>query len=169
MVKQNHGFVDVNSEPGMGTTFSVYLPRQDARVDSSSISEAAQPNLSGNETILLVEDEPAILKVTGRILERHGYTILAANSAEEAIRMAERHDGQIHLLITDVVMPEMNGLDLAGKLVSLYPNLRLLFMSGHTADIIAHEGMLDEGVHFIQKPFRMKDLAAKARKALDER
>ncbi len=127
---------------------------------------AAEPALRGHETILLVEDEPAILKLTTKMLEMQGYTVLAASTPGEAIRLAREHAGEIHLLMTDVVMPEMNGRDLAKNLLSLYPHLKRLFMSGYTADVIAHHGVLDEGVHFIQKPFSTKDLAAKVREAL---
>ena len=113
-----------------------------------------------------MEDEPAILKMTTTMLERQGYTVLAASTPGEAIRLAREHAGEIHLLMTDVVMPEMNGRDLAKNLLSLYPHLKRLFMSGYTADVIAHHGVLDEGVHFIQKPFSMESLAAKVREAL---
>ena len=114
-----------------------------------------------------MEDEPAILKMTRMMLEKLGYTVLAARTPGEAIRLAEEHAGEIHLLMTDVVMPEMNGRDLARTLLSLYPDLKRLFMSGYTANVIAHHGVLDEGVHFIQKPFSMKDLAAKVREVLE--
>jgi response regulator RpfG family c-di-GMP phosphodiesterase len=122
----------------------------------------------GNETILLVEDEPMILKMTTTMLELQGYKVLLAATPGEAIVLAKEHAGEIHILITDVVMPEMNGRDLAQKLLSLYPNLKRLFMSGYTANVIAHHGVLDEGIHFIQKPFSMIDLAANVREVLDE-
>jgi two-component system, cell cycle sensor histidine kinase and response regulator CckA len=105
-----------------------------------------------------VEDEPAILQMTTMMLTRLGYTVVPAATPGEAIRLALEYRGQINLLMTDVVMPEMNGRELAGNLLSHYPDLKRLFMSGYTADIIAHHGVLDEGVHFIQKPFSMKDL-----------
>jgi two-component system, cell cycle sensor histidine kinase and response regulator CckA len=103
----------------------------------------------GHETVLLVEDEPGILEMTTRMLERLGYTVLAAGTPGEAIRLAQEHSGRIDLLMTDVVMPEMNGRDLAKNLLSIYPDIRRLFMSGYTANVIAHHGVLDEGVHFI--------------------
>jgi DNA-binding NtrC family response regulator len=102
------------------------------------------------------------------MLEKQGYTVLATNTPGEAIRIAREHIGEINLLMTDVVMPEMNGRDLAKNLLSLYPNLKRLFMSGYTANVIAHHGVLDEGVHFIQKPFQKTDLAAKIRAVLDQ-
>ena len=118
--------------------------------------------------ILVVEDEAAILEVTTIMLQNQGYTVLAAATPGEAIDLAEKHAGEIHLLVTDVVMPEMNGRDLARNLLSLYPNLKRLFMSGYTANVIAHHGVLDQGVHFIQKPFTLHNLANKLREALSE-
>ena len=120
------------------------------------------------ETVLIVEDEESILKMTQMMLERMGYKVLVAGTPGEAIALAREHAGEIRLLITDVVMPEMNGRDLAGNLLSLYPNLKRLFMSGYTANVIAHHGVLDEGVQFIQKPFAKQDLAIKVREVLDE-
>ena len=117
--------------------------------------------------ILVVEDEPAILDMTKKMLERLGYTVLTASTPGEAIRLASAYAGVIHLLMTDVVMPEMNGRDLARNLLTSFPALKRLFMSGYTADVIAHQGVLDEGVHFIQKPFSKKDLAAKVSEALE--
>ncbi len=117
---------------------------------------------------MLVEDEPAILKMTETMLEKLGYTVLAASSPAEAVRVAEAPPGAIHLLMTDVVMPEANGRELAENLLSIHPGIKCLFMSGYTADVIAHRGMLDEGVHFVQKPFSKAELAAKVREALDE-
>ena len=168
MVKQNNGFIDVYSEPGQGTTFKIYLPRHAAEAGRTAKMDAAQPAARGHETILLVEDEPMILDIAVKMLERQGYTVLAAATPGEAIRLAREHAGEIHLLMTDVVMPEMNGRDLAKNLLSLYPNLKRLFMSGYTADVIAHHGVLDEGVQFIQKPFSVQTLAVKVREVLDE-
>ncbi len=121
----------------------------------------------GHGTILLVEDEPAILKVTSKMLESFGFQVLAVQTPSDAIRVAKEHAGEIRLLISDVVMPEMNGLDLAKNLASLYPEIRHLFMSGYIGDVIAHHHVLDEGVNFIQKPFSMEALSAKVREALD--
>jgi DNA-binding NtrC family response regulator len=120
------------------------------------------------ETVLIVEDEESILKMTQMMLERMGYKVLVAGTPGEAIALAREHAGEIHLLMTHVVVPEMNGRDLAGNLLSLYPNLKRLFMSGYTANVIAHHGVLDEGVQFIQKPFAKQDLAIKVREVLDE-
>ncbi len=167
IVRQNNGFIDVDSELNQGTTVKIYLPCHkgpDRQVREKGPSETAA---SGHETILLAEDEPMILDMTTAMLKLQGYNILAAATPGEAIRLAREHAGEIDLLITDVVMPEMNGRDLAKNLLSLYPDIKRLFMSGYTADVIAHHGVLDKGVHFIQKPFSLKDLAAKVRETLD--
>jgi PAS domain S-box-containing protein len=168
IVKQNNGFIDAYSEPGLGTTFKIYLPRHATEAGRTTKVDAAQSAASGHETILLVEDEPMILEITTKMLERQGYKVMAATTPGEAIRLAREHAGEIHLLMTDVVMPEMNGRDLAKNLLSLYPKLKRLFMSGYTADVIAHHGVLDEGVQFIQKPFSGQNLASRVREVLDE-
>ena len=166
IVRQNQGFINVYSEPAHGTTFNIYLPRHADKAARIQALGPAQPAAQGHETILLVEDEPSLLRMIMRTLEKLGYTVLAASTPGEAIRLAEEHPGTIHLLLTDVVMPEMNGRELAKRLLSLYPELKRLFVSGYTADVIAHHGVLDEGVHFIQKPFTVKALADKLRKAI---
>jgi CheY-like chemotaxis protein len=167
VASQNGGFVDVSSEVGGGSEFRVYMPRHEGR--SAAPSERAPSDLGhgGGETVLLVEDEPAILRLGAVMLERLGYRVITAATPGEAIRLARENSGEIRLLITDVVMPEMNGRDLARNLLSLYPDMSRLFMSGYTADVIAHHGVLDDGVHFLQKPFSTQDLAAKVREALD--
>jgi PAS domain S-box-containing protein len=166
-VSQNNGFVNVYSEPGHGTTFKIYLPLYAVRATPRPEQERAPAPAAGGETILLVEDEPAILKMTMLMLESMGYAIIAAATPGEAIRLAREHTGRIDLLMTDVVMPEMNGRELAVNLMSIYPDIRRLFMSGYTANVIAHQGVLDQGVHFIQKPFSMQVLSAKIREALN--
>lgn len=168
-VKQNNGFINIYSEPGHGTTFSIYLPRHKGPKKQNLAEGAALPISCGQETILLVEDEPAILKITSLMLEKQGYTVMQALTPGEAIRLAREHVGEIQLLMTDVIMPEMNGRDLAKNVQSLYPHIKRLFMSGYTADVIARHGVLDEGVHFIQKPFSLPTMAAKVREALDSR
>ena len=166
-VKQNNGFINVYSEPGEGTTFRIYLPRYRGDLGSSAPKEAGEATLGGEETILLVEDEPTILAMTTTMLQRLGYTVLAAASPREALGMAETHPGVIDLLVTDVIMPDMNGRDLAKMLLAAKPGLKCLFMSGYTADIIAIQGVLDEKVSFIQKPFSKTELAGKVRQILD--
>jgi PAS domain S-box-containing protein len=168
MVKQNNGFIDVSSQPDQGTTFRIYLPLHAAETGRKTKKDVTQLAARGNETILLVEDEPMILDIAVKILTRQGYTVMAAATPGEAIRLARESADEIHLLMTDVVMPEMNGRELAENLLSVYPNIKRLFMSGYTADVIAHHGVLDKGVQFIQKPFSVQTLAAKVREVLDE-
>ena len=167
IVKQNEGFINVYSEPGQGTTFRIYLPRHlgEAEAIREKVDTEAAPG--GHETVLLVEDEPAILKMGRRILEKLGYTVLFASTPSQALALAEKHAGSIHLLITDVVMPEMNGRELASRLLALYPDMKQLFVSGYTANVIAHHGVLDEGVSFLQKPFAVRSLASMVREVLD--
>ncbi|MCK4504952.1 MAG: PAS domain S-box protein [Candidatus Aegiribacteria sp.] len=167
IVKQNNGFIYVYSEPGEGTTFRIYLPRHAGKAAQIQKKDPAEPVRRGHETILLVEDEPAILKMATTMLERQGYTVLAATLPGEAIRLAGEYEKGINLLMTDVVMPEMNGRDLAENILLFYPDIKRLFMSGYTANVIAHRRVLDEGVNFIQKPFSMQDLATKVREVLD--
>ena len=167
IVKQNDGLIHVASEPGEGTTFRIYLPRfepQTARVPSE---DGTDKRPTGSETILLVEDDESILNLSKIILEGLGYTVLAAKAPGQAISLVEQHTSELHLLITDVVMPEMHGRELAEKLGSIRPNLKCLYMSGYTADVIAHRGILDEGVNFIQKPFGSNDFAVRVRQVLD--
>jgi PAS domain S-box-containing protein len=165
-VKQNNGFIDVYSEPGTGTTFKIYLPRCLDKSTAATTENPTEP-VKGHETILLVEDEPAILAMTKTILNKIGYNVLEAATPGEAMRLAREHSGTIHLFMTDVVMPEMNGRDLAKNILVLYPGIKRLFMSGYTADVIAHHGVLDDGVHFLQKPFNMNALSGKLREVLD--
>jgi len=168
IVKQNKGAIYAYSEPGEGTIFRIYLPRYVNKISSDySALAPTESTMGGPEIVLLVEDESMLLEMFQAMLEKLEYTVLVAGTPGEAIRLAEEHAGEIHLLMTDVVMPEMNGRDLAKRLLSLYPNIKRLFMSGYTADVIAHHGVLDEGMHFIQKPFTLKELALKVRKALD--
>jgi CheY-like chemotaxis protein len=166
IVKQNHGFINVYSEPDRGTTFKVYLSRHLGPAEHFQRAEAAEPTMRGQETVILVEDEPALLKLTKRMLERLGYQVLAASGPAEAIRIAAEHPGKIDLLMTDVVMPEMNGRDLALRLLSSKAGLKCLFMSGYTSNVIAHHGVLDKNVHFLPKPFSLKDLSEKIREVL---
>ncbi len=166
IVTQNDGFIDVSSEPGRGTTFRLYLPRHTAPAAPPRPEETDRPAPRGHETILLVEDEPSILNMTTLMLRRQGYTVLPAATPGAASALAAEHNGAIDLLMTDVVMPEMNGSDLASSLAERYPGLKCLFMSGYTSSMIARHGVLDEGVHFIQKPFTMHSLGTKVREAL---
>jgi PAS domain S-box-containing protein len=166
IVKQNDGFINVYSEPEKGTSFKIYLPRH-AGVDKEVATESIGAIPAGrNETVLIVEDEPTIMKVGEKILKSLGYRVLAAGKPSEAIRLAQENAGRIHLLLTDVVMPEMNGRELAQRLETLCPDIKTLYMSGYTSNVIAHQGVLDFGVNFIQKPLFINDLALKIRAAL---
>jgi PAS domain S-box-containing protein len=167
IVKQNNGFINVYSEPGQGTSFKIYLPKYVSEIDQAAKTRVVPPAETGLETILLVEDEPMILAMTTEMLHRLGYTVLPASTPKEALLLAEDSSRGINLLMTDVVMPEMNGRDLAKSLLALNPDLKCLFMSGYTANVIAHHGVLDKGISFLQKPFSRKDLAAKVRETLD--
>jgi PAS domain S-box-containing protein len=167
-IKQNNGFITTYSAPSQGTTFSIYLPRYRGKIEQMANEELPEPALRGSETILLVEDEPTILKMAATMLHRLGYSVLAAKAPADAIRLAEEYQGKIDLVLTDVIMPEMNGRDLAKILLTRHPGMKCLFMSGYAANIVAKQSILDEGMHFIQKPFSKKDIAAQVRKTLDD-
>ena len=167
IVKQNNGFINVYSEPGEGAAFRIYLPRHAGDVAAEGRAVVEEVPKGRGETLLVVEDEEAILKLAEQILSSYDYKVLTAPTPLEALQAAETHS--IDLLITDVVMPQMNGRELAEKLQSLYPRLKCLYMSGYTANAIAHRGVLEKGIQFIQKPFSPRELAAKVRTALDEK
>ena len=168
IVSQNGGWIDVNSEPGQGSTFQVYIPRATAAAQPPAAPQARAPEMTrGSETILIAEDEPTILNLAERVLARYGYSVLKAKSPQQAIEITREHEGPIDLLITDIVMPEMNGKDLYDQIVSMRPGVRAIFMSGYTANAITHQGVLQDGVLFLQKPFRAHELLASVREALD--
>jgi PAS domain S-box-containing protein len=167
IVRQNSGFINVYSEPGTGTTFRIYLPRYESEQAVANETRTSVEAPTGTETVLLVEDEESLLDLGTLLLEDLGYTVLAASCPNRALLIAEEFRGDIHLLLTDVIMPEMSGRDLRERLGASRPNLKSLFMSGYTAEVIAHHGVLHEGVHFLQKPFSVQDLAVKLREALN--
>jgi two-component system sensor histidine kinase EvgS len=167
IVNQNNGFINVHSEPGKGTTFNIYLPRYTGEIQEKTSAGVTDVILGVGETVLLVEDEVAILQMAGKVLRDYGYDVIAVNSAGEALELAEEHAGKIRLLITDVILPELNGRQLSEKIRTTNPKVKTLFMSGYTANVIAHRGILDEDVDFIQKPFSVKEFAAKVRLILD--
>jgi PAS domain S-box-containing protein len=168
VVKQNDGFINVYSEPNIGTTLRIYLARDEGENDEDSVDIAAPDSQTGSETILLVEDETTLLRLAQRLLEDRGYHVLAANAPQTAIEIAQNFDGHIHVLLTDVVMPEMSGRELWGHLCDAYPHLKCVFMSGYTANVIAEHGVLGEGVNFLQKPFSSSDLHRKLRAVIDD-
>jgi CheY-like chemotaxis protein len=167
IVKQNNGWISVYSEPDKGTTFNIYLPRAPYKAKVLPPKEDVKP-ARGTETVLFVEDDDSILQLGAAILKRFGYTVFTARSPGEALSLVRKQTGTIHLLITDVVMPGMNGKDLRDKIAALRPEIKVLFMSGYSADIIAHQGILESDVHFLQKPFSVNNLAAKVREVLEK-
>lgn len=170
IIKQNNGFIDIDSEPGLGTTFTIFLPRHKGRQAEPAQKQTQEMQLSGGgESILVVEDEPMNLDICKTMLESLGYQVIASANPEDALAIAGRHDGEIHLLITDVVMPGINGRDLSERIHSFYPGIRCIFMSGHTADMISQKGVLNETVNFIQKPFTISELAAKVQTVLGKK
>jgi PAS domain S-box-containing protein len=166
IVKQNNGTIHVYSEPEHGTIFKIYLPRSTGDTDEDR-EEIAIESLEGAETILVVEDESQVLSLAKRILEQHGYTIFTMKNPVEACDFVESYAGEINLLLTDVVMPEMNGRELERRIRKYMPDLKALYMSGYTANVIAKRGVLEEGVNFIRKPFAIEALAKKVREVLD--
>jgi PAS domain S-box-containing protein len=169
IIKQSGGLIWVYSEPGKGTTFKIYLPRLEGAAAVTEGVPAPASSDRGTETILLVEDEDLVRQVARRILERYGYTVLAAASGQQALDLSRQHAGPIHLMLTDVVMPGMSGQEIREDLQSKRPEMEVLFMSGHTENAIVHHGVLDEGTAFIQKPFKHEVLARKVREVLDHR
>jgi two-component system, cell cycle sensor histidine kinase and response regulator CckA len=167
IVKQNNGFIYVDSRPNSGTTFQIFFPRHTGSAIAMKDSALEQSLNSRGETLLLVEDEPNLLSMTIAMLEGAGYVVIAANAPEEALRLAEQHEGEIHLMITDVVMPNMNGFDLAKRLQTIRPTMKCLFVSGYSAGVFSNHRTLDEDAQILQKPFSKKELTAKAREVLD--
>jgi CheY-like chemotaxis protein len=166
IARQNGGSVRIYSEVGRGTTVRLYLPRLVGTEAPSPAAPAAAAPERGSETILLVEDEGQLRELAQEILEELGYHVIAAASPGEAISVCEKHEGRIDLLMTDVVMPVMNGRELAQRIRALKPEAKVLFTSGYTADAIAHHGVLEPGVVFLEKPFSIGTVAHKVRAAL---
>ncbi|MBC8090035.1 MAG: response regulator [Phycisphaerae bacterium] len=168
IVKQAGGHIFVYSELGLGTTFRIYLPHNDTSVGAQDRTRVgAPPALGGSETILLVEDEPHVRLLARRILTESGYTVIEAESGSEALVAATLHSGAIHLLISDVVLPGMNGPDVAERLHQSRPDMKVLFMSGYTPDASLHHRITQAGTPFLEKPFSRSGLATVVRATLD--
>jgi CheY-like chemotaxis protein len=167
IVKQSGGHIWVYSEPGQGTTFKVYLPRVEEKAEELKVKTAPPTSLEGEETIMVVEDDSALRELISTALRRYGFKVLEAGHGGEALLICERHNLPIHLMLSDVVMPQISGTALADRLRQLHPEMRVLYMSGYTEDAIIHHGVLDSKVNFIPKPFRMLALVQKVREVLD--
>jgi len=167
-VQQSGGFIWLYSEVGQGTSFKIYLPRVDAGEAQAAAEEAAVV-LDGSETVLVAEDEDAVRQIIEEALQARGYRVMVARDGNEALALAGRHTGQIDLLVTDVVMPDMNGRELSQRLTQVRPTIKTLYLSGYTDDAILHHGVLQEGVAFLQKPFSLGVLARKIRDVIEAR
>jgi two-component system, cell cycle sensor histidine kinase and response regulator CckA len=168
IVKQANGHLWVYSEPARGTTFKVLLPRAMADETATAVKPADQPVSQGTETILVVEDEPVVRKLAVRALAERGYDVLEAEDGESALALAQAHQGELSLLITDVVMPGMNGKQLADRLSAERPDLRVLYISGYAEHAVVRQGVLLEGIAFLSKPFDLSELARTVRDVLDK-
>ena len=166
VVKQSNGYIGVESEVGRGSTFSVYLPRAAQAVSRHGAEPASVPR-TGTETILLVDDQDGVRRVTRETLARHGYTVVEASSGKDALAVAESHNGSVQLMLTDVVMPGMDGRELARQIASDHPGIRILYMSGYADAVVGSNGVLVPGLAFLQKPFTPKRLLQKVREVLD--
>ena len=167
IVKQNNGLIQLYSEPGHGTTVKIYLPRHAGQERAMAPEAPLEQEPRGRETVLLVEDEESLRKLARAMLQHLGYRVVEASGPGEALALCEKHEGEIHLLLTDVVMPLMNGNELSQRIRAMRPSVRKLFMSGYTSNAISHHGVLEPGVAFIQKPFNRQELARKVREVLD--
>ncbi len=169
IVKQNGGHIELVSLPGKGTTFEIYLPRAEAENSIAEIPPQPESAQTGSETILLIEDEEPVRKLCTHALERLGYTVISATAGGEGLERVARIEGSIDALVTDVVLPDMRGPEIAERLRKVRPDIAVLFISGYTHDAIARDGVLEQDVNFLQKPFTMTKLGEKVRRMLDSR
>lgn len=169
IVQQNDGFIDVESRPGSGSTFRLYLPSHQELPETAGKETTAASATSAAGIVLLVEDEPTVLAMTEMMLKHLGYKVYSAANHEEAIGKARQQAGQLDVLLTDVVMPGINGRDLARQIIEICPNIAVLYMSGYTADVISQQGMVSQNIHFIQKPFDLPGLSVAIRETLKAR
>ncbi len=168
IVKQHGGNIWAYSEPGKGTSFKVYLPVSEENHAKQETTEKTDVELDGSGTILLVEDDEAVRHLARAILKRNGYTLFVAEGGVEALDLMASYNGPLDLVLTDVAMPDMNGSDLFKRVAENFPGIKVLFMSGYTDNVIAHRGILDEGIQFISKPFTVQGLTNKVREVLDQ-
>jgi CheY-like chemotaxis protein len=167
IVKQSNGFIWVYSEPGKGTTFKVYFPRAEGTVPKITEEEKSEQGVKGTETLLISEDEASVRALATRILSEQGYAVIEASNGLEALDIAQAYAGEIHMVITDVVMPAMGGKALVTKLKETRPGIKVLYVSGYTENAIVHHGILDSGIDFLQKPFSVESLLHKVREVLN--
>jgi CheY-like chemotaxis protein len=169
IVKQSEGNIWIYSEPGHGTTFKIYLPQVEELWEEVKEKVVEKELPRGSETVLVVEDEQEVRKLAVRVLKMQGYKVLEASQGDDALRLCEEHNRPIQLMVTDVVMPGMDGRELTNRLMLLHPEIRVLYMSGYTDNIIVHHGILERGINYIQKPFTVGALAGKVREVLDNK
>ncbi len=167
IVKQSGGYIWVYSEPGMGSAFKIYLPRVDAEIAWETARAASPGSLRGSETVLVVEDDDTVRPLVHELLEMNGYTVLEARDGREALEVVRKHARPVHLLLTDVVMPQMSGWELAKGMAAMHSGIKVIYMSAYTDRTIAHDGVLDAGGVYLQKPFTLEFLARKVREVLD--
>jgi len=169
IIKQSNGFIYVDTKVDKGTTFRIYLPRVQAQIGAESFEVAVVPPTEGTEAILVVEDEPGVRALTARMLRRLGYEVLEAGSGAEALEIQRARAMPVDLVLADVVMPEMGGREIVGQLQEMWDEIRVLYMSGYSDEVLDQHGALAANIHVIQKPFTVQDLASSVRSVLDER